>query len=75
MIKYLTSHGNSQALIIDKPILDLLRIASKTPLEISTDGRKLILSPVEDKRREKKFRDAIKKVNKRHAKTLKALAD
>ena len=75
MIKHLTSHGNSLALVIDKPVLELLRITAKTPLEINTDGRNLIISPVDDALREKKVREAMEKVNKRHAATFKALAD
>ena len=35
MLKNLTKHGNSWALIIDKPILDLLKIDPTAPLEIS----------------------------------------
>lgn len=38
-MKTLTKHGNSYALIIDRPILDLLGINTKTLLQISTpDG-------------------------------------
>ncbi len=41
MIKTLTTHGNSAALIIDKPILELLDISSSTPLKLVTDGKSL----------------------------------
>jgi len=75
MIKKMVSHGNSAALIIDKPILDILKIDMDTPLEISTDGKNLILSPVKDRKREQRFRAALQKVNKRHGKVLKNLAD
>ena len=74
MVKHLTSHGNSSALIIDRSILELLHIKKDTPLEITTDGRNLIISPVGSAAREKKFREALAKVNKLNAKTLKALA-
>ena len=74
MIKKLTPHGNSQALVIEKAILQLLKIDKDTPLEVSTDGTKIIISPIHDKRREKAFRAALKKVNKNHGKTLKKLA-
>jgi antitoxin component of MazEF toxin-antitoxin module len=74
MIKKLVSHGNSAALIIDKPILELLRVDMETPLEISTDGRNLIISPVENEKREKRFRSALAKVNKAHGRTLRKLA-
>jgi len=75
MIKKLVSHGNSAALIIDKPILQLLKVNEDTALEITTDGRNLIISPVEDGKREKKFKAALEKVNKVHGKTLKKLAE
>ena len=74
MIKKMVSHGNSAALIIDKPILDILKIGMDTPLEITTDGKNLIISPVQDVKREEKFRAALQKVNKKHGKTLKKLA-
>ena len=44
MIKYLTRHGNSLALVIDRPILDLLKITPEAPLEISTDGQRITIS-------------------------------
>ena len=75
MIKHLTTHGNSLALIIEKPILQLLRITAKTPLEINTDGRNLVISPVQDEGREKKVQAAMEKIHKKYAATFKALAD
>ena len=74
MIKKLTAHGNSFALVIEKAILELLKIGSDTPLEITTDGKNLIVSPVRDARRDGKIKAALAKVNQTHAKTLKALA-
>lgn len=75
MIKKLSVHGNSAALIIDKPILELLDITLETPLKITTDGVNLIITPVRDGGREKKFRQALAKVNADHAVTLKKLAE
>lgn len=74
MIKKLVSHGNSAALIIDKPILDLLKVTLDTPLEITTDGRNLIISPVESTKREKNFKAALDKINSLHGKTFQKLA-
>jgi antitoxin MazE len=74
MIKKLVSHGNSAALIIDKPIMDLLNVDMSTPLEITTDGKNLIVSPVDSKTRENKIKAAMNKVNKKHGKTLRKLA-
>lgn len=75
MIKKLVTHGNSAALIIDKPILQLLNVDTDSSFEITTDGRSLIISPVESEQRGKKFIAALEKVNKAHAKTLKKLAE
>lgn len=75
MVKHLTQHGNSAALVIDKPVLALLRITMKTPLELTTDGRNLIISPVRDGKRQSRFRAALDAVNRRHVKVFKALAE
>lgn len=74
MIKKIVSHGNSSALIIDKPILEILKIDMDTLLEVSTDGKNLIISPVPDPKRESRFRASLRKVNKKHRETLKKLS-
>ncbi len=48
MIKKLTPIGNSLGLIIDRPILDLLNIDRGSRLEITTDGKRLIIVPLRD---------------------------
>jgi len=75
MIKKLTRHGNSLALVIDKGILDLLNIGADTPLTVNTDGQNLIISPAAPPGREKRFRAALEKVNRRYGKALKRLAE
>ena len=76
MLKSFARHGNSLALVIDKSILELVRMDPAQPVEISTDdGRRLIISPVSDEKRRNKFRSALEAVNKRHAKSLKKLAE
>jgi hypothetical protein len=47
MPKKLTRHGNSLALVIDRPILDLLKIDPETPLDGITYGKHVIVTPVE----------------------------
>jgi antitoxin MazE len=44
MIKRLIKHGNSFALLIDRPILDLLKIRPDTPLEITTNGERITVA-------------------------------
>ncbi|HNI28767.1 MAG TPA: AbrB/MazE/SpoVT family DNA-binding domain-containing protein [Leptospiraceae bacterium] len=75
MTKKLVQHGNSSALIIDKPILDLLKIDQDTQLEITTDGIQLIIRPVIPKKGSKKISASLEKVNKKFGKTLKRLAE
>lgn len=75
MIKRLTKHGNSLALVIERPILELLKIDADTPLEISTDGQVLVISPVHDAEHQKRFEKALEKVNRKYGGAFKRLAE
>ena len=74
MQKRLIKIGSSLGIIIDKPILDLLRITADTPLEVTTDGDLLILRPL-------RFVDddgaaaSYERVARRHRESLKKLAE
>lgn len=74
MVKHLTKHGNSLALVLDRGILDLLEIDTETPLSITTDGKSLIVSPVRDTKRQKTLRAALRDGNRRYGRMLKRLA-
>jgi len=73
MTKNLIKHGNSWALVIDRPILDLLQIEPNTPLELSTNGDVLVISPQRDEKRRERFQSALKEINRKYGKTLKRL--
>jgi len=75
MIKKMIQHGNSSALIIDKPIMELLHIDNETLLEISTDGSNIIISPVHDIERMNRLNKSLEKINKRHESTLRKLSE
>lgn len=75
MGKKLTRHGNSMALVIDRPILDLLKIDEGTDLELFTDGNCLVIMPQKDADREGRIRSALETVNRRHGKVLKKLGE
>ena len=75
MIKTLTKHGNSYALVIEKPILEILRATPETAFEIVTDGSCLVLSPIRSKAEEKKFSAALEMVHKRFGRAMKRLAE
>ncbi len=73
--KTLTKHGNSLALVIDKPILELLQATPGTPFEIISDGRSLVLTPVRSDDQERKFNDAVEMVHKRFGNAMRKLAE
>ena len=74
-IKRLTKHGNSYAMVIDKPILELIQATPDTPFEIISDGRSLVLTPVLDPEKEKKFDSAVAMVHRRFGNAMKKLAE
>lgn len=75
MRKTLTKHGNSYAMVIDKPILELLHATPETPFEIISDGRSLVLTPVRPAKEEKKFNDAVARLHTRFGNAMKKLAE
>ena len=75
MSKTLIKHGNSLALVIDKPILEMLRISADTPLELTSDGDSLLISPVRDANRQKKLKGSLRKINSKFGDDLKRLAE
>mgnify|MGYP000670661328 FL=1 len=75
MTKRLTKHGNSWALVIDRPVLELLGAGPDTPFEIITDGRCLVLTPVRPLAEEKKFEKALETVHRRFGRAMKKLAE
>jgi antitoxin component of MazEF toxin-antitoxin module len=75
MIKSFVKHGNSNALVLDRAILDLVNIDPSRPVEITTDGTRLIISGVTETQHRKKFRKALAAVNRTHVQTLKRLAE
>jgi antitoxin component of MazEF toxin-antitoxin module len=75
MVKKLTKHGNSLALVIDRPILDLLKIDPETMLDVTTDGKQLIITPAKPSARRKKFDAAQEWAHKRYGKAFRRLAE
>ena len=75
MVKRLTKHGNSLALIIDRPILDLLKMDADTPLEVSTDGERLIVGPANQSVRRNKFERAQTQAHKQYKGAFQKLAE
>lgn len=76
MRKKLVRHGNSRAIVLDKAILELLDIDDDTDLDLSTDGRALIIVPQGDAEAYRaRIDEALTRVDERHGETLKKLAE
>ena len=75
MVKKLIQHGNSTALVIDKPIMEILNITNETFFELSTDGRNLILSPQVEYNQERDIIQSLEKINKKYGTVLKQLGE
>ena len=77
MIKNIVRHGNSRAILIEKPILDLLKITDDTPLEVVTNGNAIIILPVRNEtkaQRKISFNNALACVNENYKESLSRLA-
>ena len=75
MVKRLTRTGNSFALVLDKPLLEQLGIDEDTPLELSTNGDVLVVTPVRDRARERKLKKALKEMDRQYSGVFKRLAE
>ncbi len=79
MIKKLAKYGNSLAVLIDKPILDLLDITEQTQLRITTDGDRIIIEPMRVLSHTQDSADAIvqesyERITKKYKEAFKKLA-
>ena len=73
-VKKLTRQGNSAALIIDRPLLDLMGIDSDTPLKVTVEGRKLIVEPLDKEERAARFKKVTEKTGRKNAELFRRLA-
>jgi antitoxin MazE len=74
MIKNLTQIGNSLGFVIERPILDLLKIDRNTPLEVTTDGKGLYIRPVAYAPKDEVLKSA-KRMLDIHAETFRRLSE
>ena len=75
MRKHLTKTGNSLALVFERPLLKSLGIDAKTPLEISTDGDVIVVTPVRAQKRAQKLAQALEEINTQYAGVFRRLAE
>jgi antitoxin MazE len=78
IVKNLCRVGNSTALVIDKVLLEALDLNPEAPVQIEVDGpgkRLIISAAAKDSALRPEVMAAFEKVVKRHAKSLKRLAE
>lgn len=75
MIKKLQRHGNSQALVIDRALMEAVGIEDDCPLQVSVSGNSLIVTPVHVGVGREKVAEAIAKLRPRYGDMLKRLAE
>lgn len=75
MAKKLVRHGNSLALILDKGVLDLMKIDAETPLDIYTDGDVLFIKPERSPERQAKLQAAREKIHAQYGEVFRRLAE
>lgn len=75
MRKRLTKTGNSLALVLDKRLLEATGIDARTPLEVSTDGDVIVISPARDRRRATRLKKIVAEAHRRYGGVFERLAD
>ena len=75
MVKTLTKTGNSLAVVLDRPLLEATGIDATTPLEISTDGDVIVISPQRPAKRNQKLRRVVERMHERYAGVFRRLAE
>jgi antitoxin MazE len=71
----LSRQGEEYVLVLAPEIVNRLGIGPDTPLDVSTQGDVLIVTPVRGEERQRKFREALEKGKQRYARMLKRLAE
>jgi len=75
MIKKLQEHGNSQALVIDRALMEATGIQDDSPLQVSVSGNSLIVTPVHIGVGREQVAEAITKLRPRYGDMLRRLAE
>lgn len=75
MMKRLTKHGNSRAIVVDKALLEAAGISEDALFQISVNpSGGLVIQSIEDNATEA-FRENFEKMNKKYKKLMQNLAD
>jgi len=75
MRKKQTRTGNSVALILDKQLLDRVGIDVDTPVDVSTNGQIIVISPLRDRRRTARLKNIVAEAHRRYDGVFRRLAE
>ena len=75
MIKRLTKHGTSHALVIEKPVMESLGIGPNSPLQVTVSGDCLVISPVDVGVDPERLKERTRQIRSRYSSALKRLAE
>jgi antitoxin component of MazEF toxin-antitoxin module len=75
MVKTLQKHGNSQALVIDKALMDAMGITPETPLQVTVSGNSLVITPANVGIGREAVVQSIQKLRPQYGDMLKKLAE
>ena len=74
MKKKLTRSGTSVALVLDRGLLDAAGMDDDEVVEVSTDGRVIVIAPASEAKRQEKLEEGVKAMHARYAGAFKRLA-
>jgi antitoxin component of MazEF toxin-antitoxin module len=74
VIKNLTRTGNSVALVLDKQLLEAANLDPDAEVEVSTNGRVIVIAPVRSKRETEKFERGKARMHAKFAGAFRRLA-
>jgi antitoxin MazE len=74
MTKKLVRTGNSLALVLDKALLEATGIDADTPIEVSTNGEVILLSPARSAKRRLKLKQVMDRAHQEFGGAFRRLA-
>ena len=74
MVKNLTRTGNSVALVLDKLLLEAAHLDPDEQVEVSTNGRVIVIAPVRNKREIEKLKRGQALMHEKFAGAFRRLA-
>lgn len=74
MKKKLTRTGNSYAVVLDRPILEAVGLGPEDPVEVSTDGEVIVITPARDPARTKRIRKIMDEAHRTYGEVFQRLA-